>query len=344
MIRVLAIALVLGACAGPVTGFKENTQSAAEPWSLSKASDGLKSVSCVTGDSAKSREMLITATPIELGGTLDGLKYVGGWHLTSDEADFGGLSGLDVLPNGDLLTVSDRGRFIEIAMSGATPNGAGKISAMRANDGSVLQGKIPADAEGLAYQNGIALVSFERDHRILGFAYGECGAAARGIKIAALPSEHAGRSINPNKGAEALSLNAAGEITFGYESGAADSAPLGTVFGDGSVQFIADGAAPDDLQLVGRDQLGDHISELFRAYDRVRGNRIVIRLGDSDRLIQKPMSVDNFEGIALQKTESGLRVWIMSDDNFNPRQRTLLLAFDIENAHARGDASFRMPD
>ena len=38
---------------------------------------------------------------------------------------------------------------------------------------------------------------------------------------------------------------------------------------------------------------------------------------------------DNFEGIAAEARGEATRLYILSDDNFNPVQRTLLLAFDV---------------
>ena len=46
--------------------------------------------------------------------------------------------------------------------------------------------------------------------------------------------------------------------------------------------------------------------------------------------IAAPLAVDNFEGVAaVRAPDGGVRLYIVSDDNFSPRQRTLLLAFDI---------------
>ena len=45
-----------------------------------------------------------------------------------------------------------------------------------------------------------------------------------------------------------------------------------------------------------------------------------------------PATVDNFEGIAaVRRADGGVRLYILSDDNFNARQRTLLLAFDVRD-------------
>jgi hypothetical protein len=44
-----------------------------------------------------------------------------------------------------------------------------------------------------------------------------------------------------------------------------------------------------------------------------------------------PSAADNFEGVAAVSSASGTRLYILSDDNDNRRQRTLLLAFDLES-------------
>ena len=45
--------------------------------------------------------------------------------------------------------------------------------------------------------------------------------------------------------------------------------------------------------------------------------------------LRPPASVDNMEGIAAVRTATGTRLYLLSDDNDNPLQRTLLLAFDV---------------
>ncbi len=44
-----------------------------------------------------------------------------------------------------------------------------------------------------------------------------------------------------------------------------------------------------------------------------------------------PVTVDNFEGVAVRRDEDGeTLVYVLSDDNFKPEQRTLLLMFELE--------------
>jgi hypothetical protein len=48
--------------------------------------------------------------------------------------------------------------------------------------------------------------------------------------------------------------------------------------------------------------------------------------------LKLPGVTDNFEGIAAVAHGGGVRLYILSDDNGNPAQRTLLLAFDVRSA------------
>ena len=71
---------------------------------------------------------------------------------------------------------------------------------------------------------------------------------------------------------------------------------------------------------------------LFRAYDREAGNRNIIRGPDIEFKLAPPLNVDNFEGIAVQKEATGTtRIYLVSDDNYSSRQRTLLYVFEIRD-------------
>jgi hypothetical protein len=93
-------------------------------------------------------------------------------------ASFGGLSDLALDGDGNLLAVADDGAFVWINLENDTPSGAGQLAYMLGADGNLLQGKSLGDAEGLAVRNGLAIVSFERTHRISAFDLDLCGAAA----------------------------------------------------------------------------------------------------------------------------------------------------------------------
>ena len=46
--------------------------------------------------------------------------------------------------------------------------------------------------------------------------------------------------------------------------------------------------------------------------------------------LRPPLTVDNFEGIDVRKGPAGeIFIYLVSDDNFNPEQRTLLMMFEL---------------
>jgi hypothetical protein len=78
---------------------------------------------------------------------------------------------------------------------------------------------------------------------------------------------------------------------------------------------------------------------LARAYDPAQGNRISVRLIATtgvdapgrvldEMTIARPLTVDNFEGVAVVPRAGGIRLYLVSDDNGSPEQHTYLLAFD----------------
>jgi hypothetical protein len=91
----------------------------------------------------------------------------------------------------------------------------------------------------------------------------------------------------------------------------------------------------EDFGLVAIDRLpGSRTAYLLRAFDAERGNRIILRIVRSTTLVAhidmaRPMTVDNFEGLAaVPRADGRIRFYMMSDDNASASQRTLLLAFD----------------
>jgi len=46
-----------------------------------------------------------------------------------------------------------------------------------------------------------------------------------------------------------------------------------------------------------------------------------------------PLVVENFEGVAVQETVKGTMIYLVSDDNYNPFQETLLLQFLLADSH-----------
>jgi hypothetical protein len=317
------------------------------------ASEALKSLSCPTG------AQFVAPTPLSIdaesvalsdrsGVSLPpGVRFAGGWALTSANENFGGLSGIELLADGNFLTVSDSGAFVWIDRDAGELTGTGRISYMRGADNGFLRGKTEGDAEGLAMKDGVAYVSFERRHRIEAFDLANCGSAARAAIVAALPGEIDGAQIRENSGAEALSSGKT--LRAGYEQLIDGKSPLVDLTERGTETMLRDPLNTDfDSPLVGmtnrialgdRETAGTVVYSLRRNYNPVFGNRLAVEAeyqdaGGSSRrglfTLSPPMNVDNFEGITVETLHDGThRLWIVSDDNFSDRQRTLLFAFDL---------------
>ncbi|MEP4050921.1 MAG: esterase-like activity of phytase family protein [Litorimonas sp.] len=265
--------------------------------------------------------------PSDIAGVLPPrVTFVEGWHIISTNPEFGGLSGLDSFPSSELLAVSDKGYFITLDPVGKK---RATIIPLRDARGKSLIGKTRGDAEGLALKDGIAYVSFERRHRVLSYDLKACGITANGQPFAGSPEDVLNNKLGANDGAEALDITADGRIRAGYETVIEGQAPLVIFQDDGTVSDPVDYVSVErDFKLVGADE-GYF---LFRAYDRNAGNRNIIRGPDIEFKLAPPLNVDNFEGIAVQKMSNGrTRIYLVSDDNYSARQRTLLYVFEIRD-------------
>lgn len=266
-------------------------------------------------------------TPLGVGGAVlaPGVRYAGGLTLRGEALH--GLSDLKVV--GDRAwVVSDFGDMIRFTL---VQDDAGRLAGAEAAsarslaglDGAVLEDKAQADAEGLAIlADGRVLVAFERDHRI--WSYGVGGDQPAGA-VAAPTVE-----LPDNSGFEGLASAALGWLVLGEEGG-------GWLCDQACAPF-GDLAPADGYRFTGADAdpSGDGWFVVERFYSapldmRARVRRLSAEGALSEPLIElrPPASVDNFEGVAAVATASGTRLYLLSDDNDNPLQKTLLLAFDV---------------
>ncbi len=320
-------------------------------WSFDAASADIVSQSCPEGQQDSfSMSFKLQADPVlpgtdeALGDALSGLTFVNGWALSTPFASFGGLSGLKVMPSGDLLAVSDAGALIQIPFDQEklTPLGQASMTYLTDGEANILTGKKEADAEGLDYRDGIAFVSFERDHRIEAYGFDLCGAKAHAVLVSRLGDRPAGlgQSIGNNSGPEALALDGDGMI-FGLETVVNGLGPVGTVARGGAIGFDSeDWIDAHRVPLVGMDVLNGERFSLHRSYNPLtRKNTLYINVrranGEVEQLakLNSPLEVDNFEGIAAMGLPDGrVRLFIISDDNFSDRQRTLLYVFETPSS------------
>lgn len=259
-------------------------------------------------------------------------RYAGGLVLTSaDTSRLHGLSDLWIGPDGSLVAVSDEGDLLKARIrldAGGRLVGVAdaRLSVLEGVDGKPLQGKQKSNSEGLAMMaGGDFLISFEEHARILRYP------AAGGPPVAA-PMPDA--TFPFNGGMEALAADpAAGPDAYvvgGEDSGQTWSCRLSAACVAGPAVPLSDGYALTAVAPLP----GARTAYLLRAWDPIRGSRIMLTIraasGEIDRMeLSRPMSVDNFEGLAARPGADGhIRFYLISDDNFSSSQRTLMLAFD----------------
>ena len=335
------IAIVLSACAGPDP---QVSDASAIEWSWEAHADRLKDESCPRSlNYVAPSPFDIRLIEAERGSqsardqNLKGLRLVGAWQMESDKTNFGGLSGLDVLPSGTLLAITDRGGFawIELDPETGLPNGDGAMTWMSNSEGDYLMQVSVSDAEGLSYRDGLALVSYERTHRIEAFAIDRCGNSARAARVADLNRLVDGSTLGRNRGAEGLALDG-DSLVVGFEKHRNGGSPYGTLLENGSIDLIGYTTQPSGHLMTAIDKEGDLTATVFRAYDPVRGGRVFLYVDGPDgrraeAYFREPLPVDNFEGVAIGTGPTGqTRIWVISDNNFSRDQRTLLLALDLE--------------
>ncbi|MEQ8515565.1 MAG: esterase-like activity of phytase family protein [Chromatocurvus sp.] len=287
----------------------------------------------------------VLLTDIDQEQDLPGAVFAGGWQLKSPAPAFGGLSGLSVDGEGNLLAVSDHGAFVWIELAGGAPVGA-RLAPMRDASGAIIAGGRRRDAEGLDLRDGLALVSFERVHRVLAFDLAGCLAAARGVDVVRLDDRIAGinSAIRSNAGIEGLATTAHGKLLLALEM-TDDGLPLAWMDASGVARLAGRIEPRGAPVLTDVDRVGETLYAVLRSYAPGVGNTIeVVAFTEPFETGNIPVrrilrleprhGTDNFEGIALQhRDESGLRLWLVSDNNFSASQRTLLYAFDLVSGH-----------
>jgi hypothetical protein len=286
--------------------------------------------------------------------TVGKLRWRGGVVLTSRERRFGGWSDLSISPDGrGLHSISDEGSWLTATLRYDNDGrlvgvGAATIGSLRGENGQLLVDKIETDAEGLArLPDGGWLVSFERDHRVLQYPPGDesagQGLAGRPRRLTTPPEF---RRQPANGGVEALLVLPDRRTLMISEE---MSEKPGTVVGwivdaDGNWRKFHYQTRDGDHRPTSIALLPDgDLVLLERAFDPMRGVRVAVkrvRLADvgPDALVRgeelawlrQPFSVDNLEGVATGRGPRGeTLLWLLSDDNFNPLQRTILLHFEL---------------
>ena len=311
------------------------------------------------------QSIAILATPVPLYEHDPGARRVGrltyraGFHLTSDCESFGGFSGLVVGADGRRLTaVSDQGHWLTAELRLATGGTleditGGSMGSLCDDDGGPVAGWERRDAEEIDELPGRGyLVSFERHHRIMLYPAAEDSFQPLSVAPRLFPFPPSIVPTDGNKGMEAVAVLRDGRLlTFAEELRTIEDDIIGWIGGpmEGGWQLLTLIAEESFLPTGAATLPSGDVVLLERHYSRETGNRVRLSLLIAASLtpgarlrpvelgrIERPATVDNMEAVAVHPGPGGeLLIYLLSDDNFNARQRTLLLQFELADAAPR---------
>lgn len=278
------------------------------------------------------------------------LTYRGGLRLSSAAARFGGFSGLILSADGDhMIAVSDRGSLLEAGLNYDDSGRLSGISGARLcllNDsrGSPVEG-LNGDAEAIVQlPDGALAISFERDHRVVTYAApGRGMTPCDGVGAARLFHKMGEwHKMPPNGGFEAMTLLEDGTLFVLSEDARTEgglikgwlirSRKSDTVFYRPTEKFL-----PTDMvrlptgDLLVLERRFSILAGVSSRLCRVKGSSIqpgaTLDCKTAARIVS-PFTTENYEGLAARTAANGSTVvYMLSDDNFNAFQSTILMMF-----------------
>jgi hypothetical protein len=271
---------------------------------------------------------------------LGGLRYLGGWELSSDSARFGGISALHV-EAGAATALSDSGTLLRFALPAGRGREPVRIAALPDGPGPATR-KSNRDTESMLIRGPWLWAGFEKHNMVWRYRRSDLHAVA-----AARPAPM--RRWRGNAGPEAMTRLADGRFLVLGE-GLNDLNPTSdAVLFDGDPAEPATPAFPLRYRRVPGYRVTDaavlpdgRLLLLNRRFAWLEGWSAVLTIADARGLhtggtiegreiarLRPPATVDNMEALSVTVEHGRTIVWIASDDNFFALQRTLLLKFAL---------------
>lgn len=282
------------------------------------------------------------------------LTFRAGLDLRSAYEGFGGLSGLWRSADGrSIVALTDNAQWLTALVATANGRLSGLADVVMAPilgaDGRPLRHTRAYDTEALAIANGVAYVGIERVHEVRRFDWARDGIRAKGQPVAVPPEA---KRLPSNKSLEAIGVAppkhplAGAVIAIAEQARPGESTPTRGFILTGPRKGAFDVARSDEYDITDLAFLpSGEMLLLERRFSILRGPAARIRRIGADAIapgatVDGPAifeadagyQIDNMEGIALHQDASGTTiVTLVSDDNFSPLQRTLMLEFALSD-------------
>ena len=269
-----------------------------------------------------------------------GLRFRGGLVLNSDDPRFTELSALLVSADGRrFVSVTDQGYWVRGGLvyddrGNLTGVANVTVEVLGSPDGRTLSDQLGRDSESLSpAPDGGTVVAFEGVHRL--WLYPSDG----GRPVVITPPADLSRAPR-NGGVEALTLLADGRFLVLTERFATEGGNVGWIGGEPGWSRLTY-ATGGGFKPTGATTLpGGDVLVLERRYPPigVRIQRLAKETivpgatleGEVIARLEGSLTVDNMEGIDSRQGPGGeTLVYVLSDDNANPLQRTYLLMFEL---------------
>ncbi len=292
--------------------------------------------------------------PAHLGPRRIGpLTFLNAWELGSGNNDFGGISALTALPDGRFVGLSDAGTVIGFGLAGNERADRPFIAPLP----TPLSGKTnykDRDTEGITYdpETGRFWISYEGRHAIRRFTP---ALARTDAKVTPEPM----RKWRTNKGGETIIRMTDGRFIVLSESfNIPGGGYMGLLFsGDpvepGTQMSIFGYRPPIGYMPTDGTQLPDgRLLILNRSISFPKGFAAKLVMVDPATIkkdadisgevivtLAAPLLIDNMEGITTTQEDGRTIIWIISDNNFNAWQRTLLMKFALTEDTKKPEAA-----
>ncbi len=274
------------------------------------------------------------------------LTFLGGWQLTSDNGKFGGISAIRATGADSFVAIGDNGMLFGFTLprQDASESPRGFIAPLPGSAGQEFE-NVMRDAESWAYDadTGKTWVGFEDRNGIVRYS----PSFAREEKAVA---PEVMQNWPSNGGSEAMLKMPDGRfIVFSEEAFGPDNSKEAFIFsGDpvenGTTTTRFGYVPPQGYKVTDAAFLPDgQVILVNRRFTLLEGVSAVITIADPADIaagkawrgeeiarLKPPYAVDNIEAVTVTEEEGKTIIWLASDDNFQPFQRSLLMKFRLD--------------